>query len=416
MSSTFFANTLSFPIYVMAKPVGALCNLDCSYCYYTEKSRLYRRRRFEMDLDLLKRFVREYIACQPTPDVLFTWHGGEPLLRGLDFYKQALEFQKKYAAGRNIDNCIQTNGLLLNDEWCRFLKENNFLVGISIDGPEHIHDKYRLERGGRAGSFARVMYAIGLLQKYDIPFNTLSVVSDYSVRFPEEIYGFFKSIGSRYMQFSPIVERWGIRPDGLELLSIADYSNLEVTSWSVPALAYGEFYCRIFDEWIKNDVGSYFVQLFDATLAGMVGEQPGVCLYARSCGHAAAMEANGDVYSCDHFVFPEYKLGNLKKDRLVSMMLSKDQMTFGTDKYDTLPTQCRECKYLRLCNGECPKNRIAFTAAGEIGLNYLCAGLYRYFEHVQPYMEFMAAELQAGRAPANVMAHLSEIRPSGNHR
>ncbi len=409
--NTFLANTLHFPVYIMAKPVGALCNLDCSYCYYIEKSKLYPQGKAEkMSVGLLERFVSEYIACQPTPDVLFTWHGGEPLLRGLDFYKHALAFQRKYAGGRHVDNSVQTNGLLLNDEWCRFLKENNFLVGISLDGPEHVHNKYRLDRGGK-GSFSRVMRAVELLQKYDIPFNTLSVINDYSVRFPEEIYAFFKQINSRYMQFSPVVERWGDRPDGLELLSAFDNGRMgEMTEWSVSSRAYGDFYCRIFDEWIKSDVGRYFVQLFDAVLANMVGEFPGVCIYARTCGHAGAIEANGDVYACDHFVFPEYKLGNIRTDGLVFMMLSDRQMSFGKDKFDTLPRQCRRCKYLNLCNGECPKNRIAISDDGEEGLNYLCEGLFRFFEHVQPYMEFMAAELCAERAPANVMSHLDEIR------
>lgn len=408
--NTFFANTLNFPVYVMAKPVGALCNLNCGYCYYMEKSKLYSHEKTKkMSVGLLEYFVREYIACQPMPDVLFTWHGGEPLLRGLDFYKYAVAFQRKYSGGRHIDNSLQTNGLLLNDEWCRFLKENNFLVGISIDGPEHVHDKYRLDRGGK-GCFSRVMKAVELLRKYDIPFNTLSVITDYGARFPEEIYAFFKQIDSRYMQFSPVVERWGDRSDGLELLSAADTDGAEMTTWSVSPQAYGDFYCRIFDQWIETDVGSYFIQLFDAVLANMVGAFPGVCIYARRCGHAGVMEANGDVYACDHFVFPEYKLGNIRTDTLVSMMLSEKQMKFGRDKHDTLPRQCLRCNYVDLCNGECPKNRIITSLDGESGLNYLCEGLYRFFEHVHPYMEFMAEELRAERAPANVMNHLEEVR------
>lgn len=402
-------NPLSFPIYVMAKPIGALCNLDCQYCYYLEKGELYHGSSPKMSDELLERFVTDYIDCQPGGDVFFTWHGGETLLRGVDFFRKAMKYQERYARGRKISNSIQTNGILLNDEWCRFFKENNFLVGISLDGPEHIHDRYRLDKSGR-GTFDRVMKGVELLQKYQVEFNTLSVITDYGVDFPLETYRFFKDIGSRYMQFSPIVERWGDRPDGLELLPPGEgYENIEMPPWCVDPEKYGEFYCRIFDEWVRNDVGSYYVQLFDATLAGTVGEQPGVCIYAKSCGHASVMEFNGDVYCCDHFVFPEYKLGNIRTKGLVEMMLSEKQMKFGADKHDKLPHQCMECRFLNLCNGECPKNRISVTADGQPGLNYLCPGLKKFFSHTEPYMKFMANELANQRPPANVMEYANKM-------
>jgi uncharacterized protein len=404
MKNTLYFSPLTIPIQVMAKPVGPACNMDCDYCYYLEKRDLFEGgNTFRMTDRVLERFTDDYLNCQSSPFVQFTWHGGEPLLRGLDFYRKAVRLQQQYGRGREILNCIQTNGLLLTDEWCRFFKDSRFLVGISLDGPEKLHDHYRKDSAGR-GTFRRVMRGVELLQKHGVEFNTLSVVNDYSVNFPVGIYRFFKEIGSRYMQFSPIVERFGGRREGRGLLAAADrVDDAEVASWSVPPRAYGDFYIRLFDEWVKRDVGEYYVQMFDATLAGMVGEPPGVCVFAQTCGHALAMEYNGDVYACDHFVFPEYRRGNVMRDALVGMALSDRQTGFGHDKRNGLPHVCRRCRYLPLCNGECPKNRIATTADGEYGLNYLCPGLRMYFEHVYPYMEFMAGELRNGRSPANVM-------------
>jgi uncharacterized protein len=404
MGDTLYFTPLSFPVYVMAKPAGPACNMNCEYCYYLEKSELFSEHRgYKMTEELLERFIREYIHCQPSPFVQFTWHGGESLLRGPDFYRKAVRLQQQYGRGREISNCIQTNGLLINDEWCRFFKDNRFLVGISVDGPERLHDRYRKDSGGR-GTFKRIMRGIELLQKHGVEFNTLSVIHDYNVGHPVEIYRFFKEIGSRYMQFSPIVERLGTRRDGLEMLTADDRpEDGEIAPWSVDPVAYGNFYIRMFNEWVRRDVGKCYVQLFDATLAGMVNEQPGVCVYAETCGHALAMEHNGDVYACDHFVYPEYRRGNILHDSLVGITLSAEQKRFGNDKRDRLPLQCRTCRFLNLCNGECPKNRIATTADGEYGLNYLCPGLKRYFEHVYPCMEFMAEELRNRRSPANIM-------------
>lgn len=400
---TISFNPLKYPIYVLSKPVGAACNLDCHYCYYLEKGGLYKGGGSKMSDELLEHFTREYIEAQPIDAVSFTWHGGETLLRGLDFFKKGIAFQKKYAGDKQIANSIQTNGILLNDDWCRFFKDNDFLVGISIDGPEDIHNRYRVDKGGR-GSFSRVMRGIELLQKHGVDFNTLSVINDYSAKFPLEIYNFFKEIGSQYMQFAPIVERWGDRDDRLTLLPPdSGYEDTEMPPWCVTPKAFGEFYCKIFEEWVRKDVGRYYVQLFDAALAGMHGVEPGVCIFAKSCGHAAAMEFNGDVYCCDHFVFPEYKLGSIKDRSLVELMLSNKQLEFGNNKYNSLPRVCKECRFVSMCNGECPKNRISTSADGEYGLNYLCEGYRMFFEYAEPYIRFMSDELKREKSPANVM-------------
>lgn len=400
--SVYF-NPLASPIYVMPKPVGATCNIDCTYCYYLEKEVLYGKGRENfMSVELLEKFTQEYIEAQPTPHVVFTWHGGEALLRGIDFFKKALEFQRKYARGREVVNSLQTNGILLSDEWCKFFKQNNFLIGISIDGPQFCHDKYRTDRHGR-GTFDKTMSGIKLLQKHKVEFNVLSVVNNHNAKYPLEVYNFFKSIGAQYIQFSPVVERMASRPDGLKLLSPKNTANIEVTEWSVPADDYGRFLTSIFDEWVRKDVGHTYITMFDATLAGYMGVSPGTCIWSKTCGHAGAMEHNGDVYACDHYVFPEYKLGNINNSSLLSMMLSPEQMLFGNAKFSSLPSQCKECEFLTLCYGECPKNRIIKTKDGEPGLNYLCQGLKHYFAHTKPYMEFMANELRNQRAPMNVM-------------
>lgn len=395
-------NPLTYPLYLMAKPIGAVCNLNCSYCYYLEKELLYENRKsYQMSDQLLERFVKEYIEAQPTPNVSFTWHGGESLLRDVEFYKKALRYQKMYAKGRQVENCIQTNGVLLNDDWCEFFAENNFLVGVSIDGPEHCHDIYRKNKGGK-GTFREVMRGIELLKKHCVEFNTMSVINNYNARYPLEVYCFLKEIGSKYLQFSPVVERIAIG----EKLSLqtpeSERQNVKIAEWSVAPEQFGDFYIKIFDEWVKKDVGETFVQLFDATLAGFVGVEPGVCYFTKRCGHAAVMEFNGDVYSCDHFVFPEHRLGNIYQTPFLTMMLSEQQVAFG-EKKRMLPTQCLECKFLSVCNGECPKNRFVSTKEGEPNVNYLCEGYKSFFSHVEPYMRFMAKELAANRPPANVM-------------
>lgn len=399
------------PMYVMLKPVGSKCNLNCDYCYYLEKSDLYPNRNQVMSEELLERFTQQYIESQTMPQVMFTWHGGETLMRPLSFYKKAVELQKKYAQGRQIANSIQTNGTLLNDEWCKFFKENNFLVGISIDGPQEFHDEYRRDKMGRP-SFHRVMKGIELLKKYDVEFNCMAVVNDYNVDYPLEFYHFFKEIGCQYIQFTPIVERIRKNKSPLKLATAREKEEeVELAPFTVPADKWGTFLCKLFDEWVKEDVGKIFIQIFDSTLANWVGEQPGVCTMAKTCGHAGVMEFNGDVYSCDHFVFPEYKLGNIYEKPLASMMYSEEQLTFGNDKFDKLPQQCRECEFLFACYGGCPKDRFIRDKYGNKGLNYLCSGFYKYFSHVVPYMDFMKQELQAQRPPANVMNWVRQGNP-----
>lgn len=395
-------------MYVMAKPAGSSCNLACEYCYYLEKNNLYKDvqpdRRFIMTDDTLEQFIKMYIQSQTMPQVLFCWHGGESLMRPLSFYKRVMELQRIYGRGYMIDNCIQTNGTLLTDEWCRFFKDNGWLVGISIDGPQEFHDEYRRNKMG-APSFRKVMHGIELLKKHGVEWNALAVVNDYNADYPLEFYNFFKEIECRYIQFTPIVERLTSHKDGRWLASPADPTDIPLADFSVTPEQWGEFLCTLFDEWVKADVGQYFIQTFDSVLANWIGAQPGVCSLAKTCGHAGVMEYNGDVYSCDHFVFPEYKLGNIRTHTMMDMMYGEKQQKFGDAKQSALPGQCRRCKFLFACNGECPKNRFAFTADGEPGLNYLCKGYRRFFEHVAPYMDFMAEEIRNERPPANVMGH-----------
>lgn len=393
------------PLYVMAKPIGSLCNLECDYCYYLEKKNLYNtaNNNFKMSNQLLDRFIEQYILSQTQQYVSFVWHGGEPLLRSIDFYKRVVKLQNRFKRDKIIENSIQTNGTLLNDEWCKFFKENNWLVGISIDGPKEFHDKFRKGKSKKS-SFDEVMRGINLLKKHQVEWNAMAVVNNYNADYPIEFYNFFKDIECRYIQFSPIVERIKYHSDGRHLASLLNNNEkLSITDSSVTPKQWGRFICAIFDEWVKKDVGSYFIQLFDATLANWMGVAPSVCTLAPTCGHAGAMEYNGDLYSCDHFVFPEYKLGNIYTKSLIEMMYSEEQITFGLDKKNKLPNECLNCKFLFACNGECPKNRFSFTKSGESGLNYLCEGFYKFFEHVTPYMNFMKNELDNQRPPANII-------------
>ncbi len=314
-------NPFSTPVYVMPKPVGSTCNMACAYCYYLEKKRYYPdARRQMMSEATLEEFVKQYIAAQTTPDVIFTWHGGEATVRKLDFYRKVLELQKKYGAGRNIVNCLQTNATLLTDEWCLFLNRNNWLVGVSIDGPEDFHDEYRRMADGRP-SFGAVMRGIRMLQRHGVEWNALAVVNDYNADYPVEFYRFFKELGCRFIQFTPVVER--MKPDDM-LADVA--AGGELTDFSVTPRQWGDFLIGVFDEWVKEDVGRVFVQIFDVTLANWVGAMPGLCTLSSMCGHAAAMEWNGDVYACDHFVFPQYRLGNIHENTLIEMMASDRQL------------------------------------------------------------------------------------------
>ncbi len=391
------------PLYVMLKPAGAHCNLACKYCYYLEKNNLYdKSHRHIMSDEMLEQFTREYIEAQTMPQVLFTWHGGEPLMRSIDFYKKALTLQKKYARGRRIDNVIQTNGTMLTDEWCEFFAQNNWLVGISIDGPQEYHDHYRLTTTGNP-SWQKVMHGIELLKKHHVEWNAMAVVNAYNANHPLEFYHFFKDNGCQYLQFTPIVERLTKHQDGRTLASLADDKEIPLADFSVTPEQWGNFLCAIFDEWVHNDVGKMFVEIFDCTLANWMGVLPGICAYSKNCGHAGVMEHNGDVYSCDHFVFPEYKLGNIRDHTLIEMLYGDKQHAFSRLKHTSLPRQCKECDMEFACHGECPKNRFEKDKYGEPGLNYLCKGYYQYYYHVAPYMDFMKRELQAQRPPANIM-------------
>ena len=389
-------------MYVMVKPAGSHCNLRCQYCYYLEKSGLYAESTHHVMSDaLLERFIQQYIEAQLTPQILFTWHGGEPLMRPISFYRRALALQKRYAQGRQIDNAIQTNGTLLTDEWCEFFKENNFLVGVSIDGGQDFHDAYRRTAAGRP-SFGQVMRGIRLLNKHGVEWNALAVVNHLNAEEPLAFYDFFKSIGCHYIQFTPVVERMVTRDDGLTLAAGTQMGGT-LTDFSVTPQQWGRFLCQLFDAWVHHDVGDYFIQLFDATLANWVGVAPGVCTLAKECGHAGVMEYNGDVYSCDHFVFPEHRLGNLNHQTLYEMMYGTKQQAFARLKHEQLPQQCRECRFEFACHGECPRNRFLTDRYGQPGLNYLCAGYRQFFAHAAPYMDFMKNELAHHRAPANVM-------------
>lgn len=392
------ANPFGAVMYLMAKPIGAACNLRCKYCYYLEKGDGAKRQL--MDDDTLEEYIRQYIGAQTVDEVVFTWHGGEAMMRSVEFYEKAQELQRRYACGHRIINCIQTNGTLINDRWCRFLKANDWLVGISIDGPEEFHDEYRRSVGGKP-TFLSVMRGIRMLQRYGVEWNAMAVVNDYNADYPEAFYDFFKSIGCKYLQFTPIVERQCI--DG-RLAAVCDGG--ELTGQSVTPGQWGDFLCRLFDRWVREDVGKIFVQLFDSTLARWVGLQPGVCSMSDVCGHAGIVDYNGDVYSCDHFVFPQYRLGNIHTDSIINMMGDPRQRAFGAAKRGSLPDQCLACRFTHICNGECPKNRFMTTVSGQPGLNYLCDGYRNFFAHVAPYMDFMAAELAAGRPPANVMKNI----------
>ena len=397
------ANPFAKPLYVMLKPAGAHCNLACKYCYYLEKNKLYpTAQRHLMSDEMLEQFTREYIEAQTMNQMLFTWHGGEPLLRSIDFYRKALSLQQKYAGGRRIDNVIQTNGTLLTDEWCEFFAQNHWLVGISIDGPQPYHDHYRLTAAGKP-SWKKVMQGIKLLKKHGVEWNAMAVVNAYNVNHPLEFYRFFKENGCQFLQFTPIVERLTRHEDGRTLASLADKDEISLSEASVAPEQWGYFLCAIFDEWVRKDVGKIFVEIFDCTLANWMGISPGICAYSKECGHAGVMEHNGDVYSCDHFVFPEYKLGNIRDHSLIDMLYGEQQQEFSRLKHSSLPRQCKECDMEFACHGECPKNRFMKDKYGDSGLNYLCPGYYHYYQHVAPYMDYMKQELMAQRPPSNIM-------------
>lgn len=405
-------NPFSRPLYVMLKPVGAACNLRCHYCYYLEKACFYKdSSKRVLSEEMLDQFTKEYIEAQTMNDVLFTWHGGEPLMRPLSFYRKALELQKKYGRGRNISNVIQTNGTLLTDEWCRFLHENNWLVGVSIDGPQEFHDEYRRTASG-GPSWAKVMRGIQLLNKHHVEWNAMAVVNDFNADYPLDFYHFFKEMGCRFIQITPVVERMVNHADGRHLATLTDDATAPVTDFSVTPEQWGRFLCAIFDEWVRNDVGQTYVELFDCILANWVGVTPGICVYAKECGHAGIMEFNGDVYSCDHFVFPEYRLGNIRKKTITEMLYGEQQQQFSRLKSQSLPKECKKCEWEFACHGECPRTRFIKDVYGNPGKNYLCEGYRMFFRHIAPYMDFMKKEYMNQRPPSNVMQHIQKIEDS----
>ena len=385
--------------HVMLKPRGAICNLDCAYCFFLSKERLYPGSRFRMADELLEEYTRQYIEAQRVPEVTFAWQGGEPTLMGLDFFRLAVRLQRKYRRpGMRIHNALQTNGTTLDDAWCRFFREEEFLVGLSLDGPRDLHDAYRVDKGGKP-TFDAVMDGLGMLQKHGVEFNVLTTVHAANVGHPLGVYRFLRDEArARFIQFIPIVER--DNDTGFQ-------QGEKVTVRSVAGGPYGDFLIAIFDEWVRRDVGRVYVQIFDVSLAAWLGGPPGLCIFEETCGDALAMEHNGDLFACDHFVEPAHKLGNILESPLVDMVAAAEQRRFGADKRDTLPRTCTECEVRFVCNGGWPKDRVLGTPEGEPGLNYLCSGYRAFFNHIDPAMRLMASEWRAGRAPANIMDHLA---------
>lgn len=385
---------------IMIKPVGSLCNLRCRYCYYLDKADIYGGKEPRMTYEMLETFIREYIAANDVPEVLFNWHGGEPLLMGLDFYRKAIQLQKKYASGKRIRNALQTNATLVTAEWAAFFRENGFLIGVSLDGPKDVHDCYRAGKGGGSTS-ERVVKGIAELYKAGVDYNIMATVNHKSEGRGLEIYQFLKGAGTRFIQFMPVLEH----VKGGRIVS-PDEEGSQIAPWSVSAEGFGRFLCDIFDYWVRHDVGTVFINQFDSTLAMWCGEQPGTCTFAQTCGGNSVIEHNGDLYPCDHFVYEDYRIGNVLETDLRTLMASEKQIRFGIDKRNGLPKKCVTCRWYFACHGECPKHRFNRTDSGEPGLNALCDGYSMFFSHVAPYMERMKQLLSEGRPPADIMTEL----------
>ena len=395
---------------VMAKPAGPACNLACTYCFYLEKKNLFQDgRAFRMSDEVLEAFIRRYIESVDAPQVPFAWQGGEPTILGPEFFRKVVRLQQKFASGKTITNSIQTNGVLIDDEWAEFFAKHGFLVGISLDGPKRFHDAYRVDASGK-GSFDRVMKGLRTLQSHQVEFNTLTVVNRKNARHPLDVYRFLKNVGSRFHQYIPLVERL---PDarstrlGLNLATPPrPDQESPVTEWSVEPEMYGRFLIKIFEEWVRRDVGEVFVQMFDNTLASWYGEEAQLCVFRETCGNALIIEHEGSIYSCDHFMYPEYRLGDIREKSLKEMVGSERQVKFGLQKRDGLTEQCRQCNLLFACRGGCPKHRFMKTPSGEYGLNYLCPAYKAFFDHVAPYMETMTRLLENRKPPAMIMEML----------
>jgi uncharacterized protein len=381
--------------HILAKPTGAICNLDCKYCFFLSKERLYPDSKFRMSDEVLESYLRQYIQAQRVDEVTISWQGGEPTLMGLDFFRRALEIVEKYQPPTmSVSHAIQTNGTKLDEEWAAFFKQHNFLVGISIDGPAELHNAYRVDKGGRP-TFEAVMRGLDVLKKHKVDFNILCTVHAANADHPLEVYRFFRDgLGAEFIQFIPIVER--DNQTGFQ-------QGNRVTRRSVKGRQYGEFLSAIFNEWVLRDVGRVYVQIFDVALGAWVGAPPSLCVFSPTCGNALVIEHNGDLYACDHFVEPDYFLGNIEEDMLLDLVASDQQRKFGRDKLDTLPHYCRECEVRFVCHGGCPKNRFIETPSSEPGLNYLCAGYKHFFHHIDAPMRIMAFLLRQLRPPAEVM-------------
>lgn len=395
----------------IVKPTGALCNLDCDYCFYLEKEHQYPEGNpFTMSDEVLERFIYDTIHAHSISTVEFTWQGGEPTLLGIEFFKKVVAFQEKYRGHKKIENGFQTNGVLLNDDWCDFLKEHDFLVGLSIDGPAEFHNRYRKTKG-RKPSFHKVMEGVECLQRNGVRFNTLTVVHQKNADYPVKIYRFLKSIGSTHMQFIPIVEREviGDALAGETLITPAHKTTSEVTDWSVESVQWGQFLCAVYDEWIKRDVGQIYVQLFDVMLEAWYGYEPRLCIFKEVCGTNVVLEHNGDLYSCDHYVYPQFKQGNILSTPISELVSQTSQRMFGLEKRSTLTNTCKRCEYRFACNGDCPKHRFVELPNELTHQSYLCQGYLKFFEHIDESMRFMASELHKGRAPANVMLRNKKV-------
>ena len=391
-------------IHVLAKPSGATCNLACSYCFFLDKELLYPNSKFRMSEETLEAYIRQLIETHRSNQVTVAWQGGEPTLMGVDFYRKAIEYQEKYRKpGMSFENTMQTNGTLLDDEWCEFFKENDYLIGISIDGPRHLHDAHRVDKGG-APTFDRVMRGLRLLQKHGVEYNILVTVNRLTADHPKEVYRFLRDEAkTEWIQFIPVIER--TNPDGLNLIQQGE----QVSPRSVRPEQFGRFLIQVFDEWVQNDVGKIYVQTFEAALRNWMRlPTSGMCVFEKTCGYGLALEHNGDLYACDHFVEPDYLLGNIKAEHMIELVGSDEQYKFGQDKYDSLPKYCLECPVLFACNGECPKNRFITTPDGEAGLNYLCAGYKAFFQRVDEPMKIMAMLMSSGRPASDVMPIMIE--------
>jgi len=397
-------------IHVVAKPIGSACNLTCEYCFYLEKQALFAAdEKYRMPDRVLAAFIANYITFQPTPVVEFVWQGGEPTLLGIDFFKRVIELQKPFAGQKTITNSLQTNGTLLTDEWCSFLKKHHFMVGISLDGPKEIHDRYRRDRQGK-GTFNQVMRGLKLLKEHKVEYNVLACVARETAKRPLDIYRFFKDEGVEFIQFTPVVERLfdvHSAPMGLRLAGPAALDKKgqqsEVTSWSVIPEEYGDFLIAIYEEWVRHDVGTVFVMNFEWVLNAWIGNPSPVCVHARTCGRSVVIEHNGDVFACDHCVYPQYKLGNILSDTLPDMVDKSLRSEFGVAKETALPRWCRDCEVLPACQGGCPKHRFGTTYYDEPGLQYLCVGYKRFFLHIRKYLRAMATLLENGLPASRVM-------------